>query len=208
MPYKTLKARKKYLKKNKKRFREYKKRYSAEHREEIKKYNFQYKSKHKAELKKKRKKYVLNNLEKIRKATKAWRFKNKEHLKNYEQEYAKKNQSAIKARHRIYHKKNKAKIKMYPSNSPANRMAIHRKFKYGLSHDQFLEKLKIQKKRCAICKRKFYTQCGAPCVDHDHDTNKVRDLLCQHCNRALGLFKEEIICFENAIQYLKKHKEQ
>ena len=40
-------------------------------------------------------------------------------------------------------------------------------------------------------------------VDHCHKTNKIRGLLCNTCNRALGLFKDDISYLEQAIHYLK-----
>jgi hypothetical protein len=41
-------------------------------------------------------------------------------------------------------------------------------------------------------------------VDHDHETNKIRGLLCSRCNTGLGLFFDNISNLENAILYLKK----
>lgn len=40
-------------------------------------------------------------------------------------------------------------------------------------------------------------------IDHDHFTGKVRGMLCQSCNTALGKFKDDIELLEKAIKYLK-----
>lgn len=50
---------------------------------------------------------------------------------------------------------------------------------------------------CQICniKTKLY-------VDHNHITGKVRGLLCQQCNSALGFLKEDINIMQNAINYI------
>jgi hypothetical protein len=61
---------------------------------------------------------------------------------------------------------------------------------------------------CGICNislvLKGYKD-SSVCVDHDHNTGKVRGFLCNHCNRALGLFKDNPINLENAIKYLQEH---
>lgn len=43
-------------------------------------------------------------------------------------------------------------------------------------------------------------------IDHDHETGKARDWLCDSCNTGLGRFKDNIELLETAIEYLKKHK--
>jgi hypothetical protein len=39
--------------------------------------------------------------------------------------------------------------------------------------------------------------------DHSHTTGLARGLLCNHCNRGLGCFKDNIITLERAIKYLQ-----
>ena len=65
--------------------------------------------------------------------------------------------------------------------------------------DENLKKLKLQKSNCEIC--------GSTenlVVDHNHKTNVVRGRLCNHCNRGLGHFLDNIDILEKAIKYLKK----
>lgn len=53
---------------------------------------------------------------------------------------------------------------------------------------------------CAICKTKLKT----PYVDHDHDTGLIRGILCNRCNRALGMFKDDRFMLLNAVAYLDR----
>jgi hypothetical protein len=62
---------------------------------------------------------------------------------------------------------------------------------------------------CMACRRKHPPTKGqvltTVCVDHDHETNKVRGLLCNSCNKALGLFKDSPNILNQAINYLGTH---
>jgi hypothetical protein len=42
-----------------------------------------------------------------------------------------------------------------------------------------------------------------PVIDHCHITGKVRGLLCSKCNKALGLFSDNLNTLEQALKYLK-----
>ena len=44
-------------------------------------------------------------------------------------------------------------------------------------------------------------------IDHDHATGIVRDLLCSRCNKALGLFRDDVEVVLAAAQYLIKHRD-
>lgn len=53
--------------------------------------------------------------------------------------------------------------------------------------------------------------CGDPrtkgkrlCIDHDHTTGEVRGLLCDRCNKGIGLFRDDPATIMSAINYLKK----
>lgn len=43
-------------------------------------------------------------------------------------------------------------------------------------------------------------------LDHNHDTNAIRDFLCNKCNIGLGYFQDDINLLENAFKYLKGHE--
>lgn len=57
--------------------------------------------------------------------------------------------------------------------------------------------------KCAIC-RDNITGSGIH-IDHCHDTDVVRGLLCQRCNTGLGLFRDDTLILKWAMDYLHKH---
>jgi hypothetical protein len=74
---------------------------------------------------------------------------------------------------------------------------------YGLTVEEYDEMLAAQGGVCAICKsddpghgKKNF------CVDHNHDTGKVRGLLCKDCNTGLGMFGDSITALMQAANYL------
>ncbi len=74
---------------------------------------------------------------------------------------------------------------------------------YGLYPEHYAFILNYQNNKCAVCKRGFLND--KVCVDHNHQTNKVRGLLCDNCNRGLGLLADSEEILQNAIQYLRDH---
>lgn len=74
---------------------------------------------------------------------------------------------------------------------------------YGITLDFWERMFELQDKRCAICKSlepggvNWHT-------DHDHTTNKVRGILCHHCNLLLGNARDNISVLEESIMYLKR----
>lgn len=72
--------------------------------------------------------------------------------------------------------------------------------RFGLSVDDYEQMLAEQLGVCAICG-------AAPegkrlAIDHDHQTGRVRGLLCTFCNIALGGFRDSPELLGRAISYL------
>ena len=74
---------------------------------------------------------------------------------------------------------------------------------YGLTIDDYNKMLVAQNNCCAGCKKNSLSLSKPLCVDHCHITNKVRGLLCDSCNKALGLLKDDPSVLFNLINYLK-----
>lgn len=75
--------------------------------------------------------------------------------------------------------------------------------KYKITLSEYEDLSKNQSGLCAICK-KICISGRRLSVDHNHETSKVRGLLCMKCNRGLGLFNDNILLLESAINYLKQ----
>lgn len=95
-----------------------------------------------------------------------------------------------------------------PSAQP-RRAGYHRKLhlsKYGLTPETYDLLRADQNFSCSIC---YLHETEAPwgrlVVDHDHETNKVRALLCNHCNVTIGHAKERPDILRAAARYLETH---
>lgn len=100
-------------------------------------------------------------------------------------------------RNKKYRKENPEKIKLYDHRSTIR--------KYGLTEEKYNEILESQNGVCAICGNECSSGNNLS-VDHCHETDKVRGLLCGKCNKGLGMFKDSIEILEKAIHYLYRHK--
>jgi ribosomal protein L34E len=96
-------------------------------------------------------------------------------------------------------------------HDPAKYRARMLKTNYGVTVAQYEQMLAEQNGVCAICKKPETRMATRGeglrplSVDHCHDSEKVRGLLCSHCNTALGLLNDDIALFEKAIEYLKRN---
>lgn len=83
----------------------------------------------------------------------------------------------------------------------------------GITVEQYDAMHAAQGGKCMICKEPETnpvigddSRVRRLAVDHDHTTNAIRDLLCNRCNRAIGLFKDDPAVMLEAIAYLQMHK--
>lgn len=76
---------------------------------------------------------------------------------------------------------------------------------YNITLDQYREMLINQKNCCKICDRHESLFKYELAVDHCHKTSKIRGLLCQPCNTAIGLFKDNVNIINKAMRYLNEN---
>jgi hypothetical protein len=96
------------------------------------------------------------------------------------------------------------------SQSPVLQRASAFKRRYGITLAGYNALLEKQGGVCAIChqpQRETHKNGKAYmlAVDHDHSTGKVRGLLCNKCNQALGALSDSVTLLQRAIDYLTQH---
>lgn len=105
-------------------------------------------------------------------------------------------------------KKDNRKIKaaVYRAKKETQEMIFENRIKseYGITAKQYDDILASQKGVCAICGQpEKVTSFKRLAIDHCHESNKIRGLLCYRCNTALGKFEDNTSLLEKAITYLK-----
>lgn len=109
------------------------------------------------------------------------------------------NPEPAKARSRAYHQ----------ANLDVNRVKARAHMmlrKYGITPDQYQDRLALQGGACAICggREPGMAHMLVPLVvDHDHTTGAVRGLLCVQCNAGLGQFADDPARLIAAAAYLR-----
>ena len=128
-----------------------------------------------------------------------YRDKNKLKLREYQRNYQATPEYKVKKQ--VYRQRPEVKLK---ERQRKGYNIIPRKSKghknNRLSKDEYNIMLEKQGHNCAIC----HNHLIRPNIDHDHKTNKIRGLLCFHCNVGLGFFKDKVEYLNDAIKYLSK----
>lgn len=90
------------------------------------------------------------------------------------------------------------------------------KRKFGITLEQRDQMLLEADGKCEVCQKPVYfgrladpeaqgtRRGGTAVVDHCHTSGKIRGILCQNCNRAIGLLRDDTSVLTSAISYLEK----
>jgi hypothetical protein len=98
----------------------------------------------------------------------------------------------------------KARVKK--NHDPSRARDNHYRRTYGISLADFNRMVLEQGNKCACCGTdKPGGKHNQWCVDHDHLTGAVRQLLCKDCNIVLGLVEDSPEHLQRLIDYIIKH---
>lgn len=135
--------------------------------------------------------------------TKVWRENNREKQREYERRYRHRNLE-------LYNERQRAWRSAHPKAMSIYKRRCNLKTQYGLTMAQYEAMVASQSGLCAICSNgpsKSARNKMNLVVDHAHDgSRRVRGLLCDTCNRALGLLRDSSDVLRKAAAYLDRNK--
>ena len=107
--------------------------------------------------------------------------------------------SCLYKQHKCWVEDNPTKVKAYREKDSWT--LLKRCVRRNITPEQLVTQYEKQNECCAICKDHIELDNSA--IDHNHNTGDFRGVLCKQCNRALGMFKDNITTLDNAVKYLK-----
>lgn len=106
----------------------------------------------------------------------------------YQKDYYKNNKETLNKKRKEYYESNKETISAKQSDYKTKK-------NYGISKEEY--NLLMEEGKCAICGSTEKLR-----LDHDHNTGKIRGVLCHWCNVGLGHFKDNLDLLIKAREYL------
>jgi hypothetical protein len=134
----------------------------------------------------------------------------KERRRASSRKWARKNKDVVNARRRANYKvdparrKSEQKRSYYKDVEKSRERAVRNNFKskYGITVEQRDALFKAQGFVCAICASPTPNTKSGWHTDHDHQTGRVRGVLCHHCNLLLGNARDNPLILSSAARYL------
>lgn len=87
----------------------------------------------------------------------------------------------------------KKAMREWREKNPEISRAIKAKSSFGISRNEYFE----MKRVCVICGSKEKL-----CIDHSHQSGRIRGMLCSACNKGLGFFKDNPTLLLRASDYI------
>lgn len=131
------------------------------------------------------------------------RAKSREHARRLRAEKP----DVMKARLAAWQAKNPNHHREYAKRPEVVRRIFERHLltRYGMTLEDFARLEHAQDRKCAGCLKPL--EHGKKLhVDHDHVTARVRGLLCNSCNHALGMVDDSVATLARLISYLERNK--
>jgi len=148
------------------------------------------------------------NQERAATASKAWHEANKDRVAITSKAWHEANKDRTAAVGKAWREANKdrkaATTKVWSEANPERVMHSGLQSKYGISLVDYDEMLEAQGRGCAICGKTPEAEGRQLAVDHDHETDEIRGLLCSRCNPGLGMFMDDPELLRSAIAYLER----
>lgn len=145
------------------------------------------------------------------KASREWKARNKAAVQEYSKLWNEANKELRKELKKKWDAENvahrKAYAKEFKTKRPDYFKEKHLAYSYGMPIAEYEKMRMAQNCRCAVCgKHEEDTHRKRLFVDHDHSTGKIRALLCQQCNTALGMVNDDKDLLFALVGYLEEHK--
>lgn len=116
------------------------------------------------------------------------------------------NRDKAKNKYKEWRKNNLDAVKQYRADNRQKHYRQEVVRKYGVDSDWLDQQIAKQGNTCACCNREFTwgNKQTTPHVDHCHETQVVRGILCNRCNSVLGLCNDNDTLLLSLAEYLRK----
>lgn len=141
--------------------------------------------------------YYQAHKEESRKSTAQWRLNNPEGRKEHSRKYSQKHKVRLHE-----------KCREWRAANPERVLELDLKYRlenHGMTIGDYEKLLLAQDGRCAICGVDVCELSERLCIDHNHDTGRVRGLLCRQCNWILGRTRKDPDMLSASAAYLERY---
>lgn len=136
-----------------------------------------------------------NNKDKVAASSKKARIKNRDKILECQRKWLIKNKEKHIKNSKLWYQNNKDRVR-------DNQL----KRQFGISLEEYNKILDNQSGVCHLCGGGPDVKSKKLAVDHDHETGKIRALLCRGCNVGIGNLKDDFNLLRKAADYIEKFK--